>query len=45
VGELKKDHRQDAKTPRKNSLLSFSLLGVLGALAVIPFAFSLKGPS
>jgi hypothetical protein len=40
MGELKTDHRQDAKTPRKQSLLSFALLGVL---AVNPFAFSLKG--
>jgi hypothetical protein len=38
-----KDHRQGAKTPRKAFLLSFSLLGVLGVLAVNPFAFPMKG--
>jgi len=42
MGELMKDHRQgakNAKTPRKTALLSFSLLGVLGALAVNHFDF------
>jgi hypothetical protein len=39
-----KAHRQDAKTPRTAKPF-FVFLGALGLLAVIPFAFPMKGLS